>query len=213
MKQPLRVAVMDDHPVVVSGISYILCQAGHVALPAPSLQRELPSWLREERIDAITLDIGMPAVNGLQVAQQIRSSLPQLIIIATGSEVTLALQARERLEAEGTKTRVVSMPCQEWFEAQDAAYRDTVLPPIVKARVSVEAGVKQGWRDYVGDQGRIISIERYGASADYARIYQELGVTATAVARPASWVSEIAISPIPCRSASDRSAPASRTSG
>ena len=78
--------------------------------------------------------------------------------------------------------RVVSLPCLEWFEEQDAAYRDTVLPPIVKARVSVEAGVKQGWRELVGDHGRIVSIDRYGASADYARIYQEFGITAEAVA-------------------------------
>ena len=77
---------------------------------------------------------------------------------------------------------MVSLPCLEWFEEQDAAYRDTVLPPTVKARVSVEAGVKQGWRELVGDQGRIVSIDHYGASADYARIYQEFGITATAVA-------------------------------
>ena len=73
------------------------------------------------------------------------------------------------------------MPCLEWFEAQDQSYRDTVIPPIVKARVSVEAGVKQGWREYVGDHGRIVSIDHYGASADYARIYQEFGMTAEAV--------------------------------
>ncbi len=74
------------------------------------------------------------------------------------------------------------MPCLEWFEEQDESYRDTVLPPTVKSRVSVEAGVKQGWREVVGDNGRIISIEHYGASADYARIYNELGITAQAVA-------------------------------
>ncbi len=107
---------------------------------------------------------------------------PDVVLMGTGSEVQLAVEARELLAADGIKARVVSLPCLEWFEQQDAAYRDTVLPPIVKARVAVEAGVKQGWREYVGDQGRIVSIERYGASADYARIYQEFGITATAVA-------------------------------
>ena len=77
------------------------------------------------------------------------------------------------------------MPCVEWFNAQDQAYRDSVIPPAVKARVSVEAGVAQGWREIVGDNGRIISIETYGASADYATIYKEYGVTADAVAAAA----------------------------
>ncbi len=106
---------------------------------------------------------------------------PDVILIGTGSEVQLAVAAREQLAEAGVRARVVSMPCLEWFEAQDQSYRDTVIPPIVKARVSVEAGVKQGWREYVGDHGRIISIDTYGASADYARIYQEYGVTAEAV--------------------------------
>ena len=73
----------------------------------------------------------------------------------------------------------------EWFEEQEEAYRETVLPPTVKARVSVEAGVKQGWRDYVGDHGRIVSIDHYGASADFARIYEEFGMTGEAVANAA----------------------------
>jgi transketolase len=107
---------------------------------------------------------------------------PDVILIGTGSEVQLAVEARTLLAADGIDARVVSLPCLEWFEEQDAAYRDTVLLPIVKARVSVEAGVKQGWRELVGDRGRIVSIDRYGASADYARIYQELGITAAAVA-------------------------------
>ena len=107
---------------------------------------------------------------------------PDVVLIGTGSEVQLAVEARTLLAADGIDARVVSLPCLEWFEEQDDAYRDSVLPPIVKARVSVEAGVKQGWRELVGDQGRIVSIDRYGASADYARIYQEFGVTAAAVA-------------------------------
>lgn len=106
---------------------------------------------------------------------------PDVVLIATGSEVQIAVEARTKLAEEGVRARVVSMPCQEWFEEQDQSYRDAVIPPIVKARVSVEAGVKQGWREYVGDHGRIVSIDRYGASADYARIYQEYGITTEAV--------------------------------
>jgi transketolase len=107
---------------------------------------------------------------------------PDVILIGTGSEVQLAVQARATLAEKGIAARVVSMPCREWFERQEQSYRDTVLPPIVKARVSVEAGVAQGWRDWVGSTGRIISLEHYGASADYQTIYREFGITAEAVA-------------------------------
>jgi transketolase len=106
---------------------------------------------------------------------------PRVILMGTGSEVQLAVGAREVLQAEGIPTRVVSLPCREWFDEQDAAYRSSVLPPSVKARVSVEAAVAQGWRDLVGDAGRIVSLEHYGASADYKRIYQEFGITVDAV--------------------------------
>ncbi|WLQ06046.1 transketolase [Arthrobacter oryzae] len=105
----------------------------------------------------------------------------QVILIGTGSEVQLAVNAREALQAEGIPTRVVSMPCVEWFNKQDAAYRDAVLPPAVKARVSVEAGLALGWREFVGDAGRSISLEHFGASADYKRLFQEFGITAEAV--------------------------------
>jgi len=110
---------------------------------------------------------------------------PDVVLIGTGSEVQLAVRARELLAEKGVKARVVSMPCREWFDEQEAAYRETVIPPTVKARVSVEAGIKQGWHEIVGDHGRIVSIEHYGASADYARIYQEFGITAEAVANAA----------------------------
>ncbi len=105
----------------------------------------------------------------------------KVILVATGSEVSLALQARETLQADGVPTRVVSMPCREWFDKQDQSYREEVLPPAVRARVSVEAGVSQGWREVVGDAGRMISIDHFGASADYERLYQEFGITAEAV--------------------------------
>ncbi len=107
---------------------------------------------------------------------------PDVVLIATGSEVQLAVEAREMLASDGVRARVVSMPCREWFDAQEASYRETVIPPIVKARVSVEAGIALGWREVVGDHGRIVSIEQYGASADYERIFTEYGVTAQAVA-------------------------------
>lgn len=110
---------------------------------------------------------------------------PRVILIGTGSEVHLALAARELLQADGIGTRVVSLPCREWFAAQDGGYRDSVLPPGVRARVSVEAAVALGWRDLVGDAGRIVSLEHFGASADYTTLYREFGFTAGAVAAAA----------------------------
>ncbi|SKC70749.1 transketolase [Krasilnikoviella flava] len=110
---------------------------------------------------------------------------PDVILVGTGSEVQLAVQAREQLAAEGVAARVVSMPSREWFDKQDAAYRESVLPSAVKARVSVEAGIAQGWRDVVGDAGRSVSLEHYGASADYQTLYREFGITAEAVAAAA----------------------------
>jgi transketolase len=107
---------------------------------------------------------------------------PEVILIGTGSEVQLAVEARETLEAEGVPTRVVSMPCVEWFEAQDPAYRESVLPAGVKARVAVEAGVAQPWYRFVGDAGEIVSIEHFGASADYKTLFREFGFTADNVA-------------------------------
>jgi len=101
----------------------------------------------------------------------------ELILIATGSEVSVALDARTALEADGVSTRVVSMPCVEWFDAQDQAYRESVLPPAVTARVSVEAGIAQSWHRFVGDQGACVSIEHFGASADYKTLFKEFGIT------------------------------------
>jgi transketolase len=102
---------------------------------------------------------------------------PQVILMASGSEVSLCLVARERLEADGVPTRVVSMPCQEWFRAQDPAYRQRVLPSGVKARVSVEAGIAMSWRDLVGDSGECVSLEHYGASAPYKVLFEQFGFT------------------------------------
>jgi transketolase len=110
---------------------------------------------------------------------------PAVILIATGSEVQIALAARAQLAGEGIGARVVSMPCVEWFSAQDAAYQQEVLPPRVRARVSVEAGIAQGWRAFTGDAGASISLEHYGASASYQDLYQHFGLTAEKVAAAA----------------------------
>ncbi len=116
------------------------------------------------------------------------SDAPQIILIATGSEVSVALDARESLEADGIPTRVVSMPCVEWFEEQDETYRESVLPSAVKARVSVEAGIAQGWHRYVGDHGASVSIEHFGASADYKTLFSKFGITAENVVATARTV-------------------------
>jgi len=115
--------------------------------------------------------------NGGYILAEAGNHQPQVILIATGSEVAIALTARERLEADGIATRVVSMPCREWFDAQDVAYRQRVLPTGVKARVSVEAGIAMSWRDLVGDAGESVSIEHYGASAPYQVLFEQFGFT------------------------------------
>jgi transketolase len=109
------------------------------------------------------------------------SSAPRCILVATGSEVQIALAARELLEAEGTPTRVVSMPCREWFDAQEASYRQEVLPPEVRVRVAVEAATPFGWRDLVGDDGEIVGLDHFGASAPYQVLYEQFGLTADRV--------------------------------
>ncbi|MFF8502379.1 transketolase [Streptomyces anulatus] len=114
-----------------------------------------------------------------------QNAAPQVLLIATGSEVHVAVEAREELQAAGVPTRVVSMPSVEWFEEQDQAYKDSVLPPSVKARVAVEAGIGLTWYRYVGDAGRIISLEHFGASADAKVLFREFGFTAENVAAAA----------------------------
>ncbi|MFE0193527.1 transketolase [Streptomyces sp. NPDC058989] len=114
-----------------------------------------------------------------------QSAAPQVVLIGTGSEVQLAVEAREQLQAEGVPTRVVSMPSVEWFDQQDQAYRAGVLPPSVKARVAVEAGIGLTWHRFVGDAGRIVSLEHFGASADGKVLFREFGFTADAVAAAA----------------------------
>ncbi|MBE7186942.1 MAG: transketolase [Jatrophihabitans endophyticus] len=117
------------------------------------------------------------AYRGAYVLEEASSGRADVILIPTGSEVGLALKARETLEAEGTSTRVVSMPCWEWFEAQPMSYQQEILPPEIKARVSVEAAVAMGWRQWVGEAGTSISIEHFGASAEGDVLFEQFGFT------------------------------------
>ncbi len=122
---------------------------------------------------------------GAYVLVEGSKATPDVILLGSGSEVQFAVEAAVALEADGVAARVVSVPCQEWFEEQDAAYRESVLPAAVKARVSVEAGLGLTWRPWVGDAGRSVSIEHFGASADYKTLYREFGITTEAVVRAA----------------------------
>jgi transketolase len=144
-------------------------------------RQNLPTWDRGEGGFA---DASNVARGGYVLAEAQRDGAdvtPDVILIGTGSEVQLAVAAREALAAEGIAARVVSMPCVEWFTAQDPAYQDSVLPAGVRARVSVEAGLALGWRRFTGDAGRSVSLEHYGASADYKTLFTEFGITAEAV--------------------------------
>jgi transketolase len=148
-------------------------------------RQNLPTWERGEGAFGSASGV---AKGGYVLAEAQRDGAnvtPDVILIGTGSEVQLAVAARDALAAEGIAARVVSMPCVEWFKAQDAAYQASVLPAEVKARVSVEAGLSLGWAEFVGDAGRSVSLEHYGASADYKTLFREFGITAEAVAEAA----------------------------
>ncbi|WP_328477941.1 transketolase [Streptomyces sp. NBC_00377] len=125
------------------------------------------------------------AAKGGYVMAESSTGTPDVVIVATGSEVQLAVAAREALEAEGIGVRVVSMPSVEWFEEQPREYRDRVLAPSVRARVAVEAGIGLTWHRFVGDAGRIVSLEHFGASADAETLFAEYGFTADNVAAAA----------------------------
>lgn len=140
-------------------------------------RQNVPTFPRGTDGFATTDDVA----KGAYVLLEASTGSPDVILIATGSEVQLAVEARSHLEQAGVPTRVVSAPCLEWFDRQDRAYRDQVLPPSVRARVSVEAGIAMPWARLVGDAGRSISLEHYGASADYGTLYREFGITAEAV--------------------------------
>jgi transketolase len=148
-------------------------------------RQNLPVFPRDEDGYSDTSNVHRGGYVLLDPPDDLPGGQPDVVLVGTGSEVQLAVKARELLAADGVRARVVSMPCREWFDAQETSYRETVIPPIVKARVSVEAGVAQGWREVVGDHGRIVSLDHYGASADYERLYREFGITAEAVAAAA----------------------------
>jgi len=132
-------------------------------------------------VDRSTYASAEGVARGAYVLAEASSGTADVILIATGSEVSIALTARDMLESEGTPTRVVSMPCRGWFEAQDASSRQEVLPPNIRARVSVEAAVAMGWRDFVGEAGECLSIEHFGASAPYQILFEQFGMTADRV--------------------------------
>ncbi|MEV7728174.1 transketolase [Streptomyces sp. NPDC087917] len=144
-----------------------------------------PHGLALTRQGVPTYDRNEDAAKGGYVLFEAEGGPAEVVLIGTGSEVQLAVAAREALQAEGVPARVVSMPCVEWFEEQTQEYKDSVLPPSVKARVAVEAGIGLTWHRYVGDAGRIVSLEHFGASADGAVLFREFGLTAEAVTEAA----------------------------
>ncbi|MFG3129558.1 transketolase [Streptomyces tendae] len=144
-----------------------------------------PHGLALTRQGVPTYEPNDDAAKGGYVLFEAEGGEAQVVLIATGSEVHVAVEAREQLQADGVPTRVVSMPSVEWFEQQDQGYRDSVLPPSVKARVAVEAGIGLTWHKYVGDAGRIVSLEHFGASADAKVLFKEFGFTAENVASAA----------------------------
>ncbi|MEH0551365.1 transketolase [Streptomyces sp. B21-101] len=147
--------------------------------------RPAPHGLALSRQGLPTYAPNPDAAKGGYVLRDSASDVPDVVLIATGSEVRLAVDAREALRAEGIDARVVSMPSVEWFEEQPRAYRDQVLPPSVRARVAVEAGIGLTWHRFVGDAGRIVSLEHFGASADAGTLFAEYGFTAENVAAAA----------------------------
>lgn len=127
---------------------------------------------------------------GAYVAADSENERPDVLIMATGSEVYIALEGRALLAAQGIQARVVSMPCWEQFRTQPAQYKDEVLPPDVRARIAVEAGSKAGWHEWIGERGDVLSIDRYGASAPAPELFRQFGFTAEAVAARALTVLE-----------------------
>lgn len=146
-----------------------------------------PAGLALSRQDLPTL-VGTSVegvARGGYVLAEASAGSPEVVLVGTGSEVQLAVAARKILESDGVATRVVSMPCVEWFDRQDRSYREQVLPPSVRARVVVEAGIAQPWHRFAGDAGEIVSMERFGASADFKTLYTQFGITTEAVVEAA----------------------------
>ena len=150
------------------------------------LQRRKPAGLILSRqnlpvVDRATHGDAALVSKGAYILKE-ASAAPDLILIATGSEVGVALATQEILEAKGHSTRVVSAPCLEWFAQTDNEYKAQVLPKTSKLRVSIEAGIAQGWRDYIGESGIAISLEHYGASASAAKLFDEFGFSPVDIA-------------------------------
>jgi transketolase len=144
-------------------------------------RQNLPVFARGTDASATEFASARHATKGAYTLVDSPTGTVDVIIIATGSEVSVAVDAREALSAKGIGARVVSAPCLEWFDEQPEAYRESVLPRAVTARVSVEAGIALGWSKYVGANGASISIEHFGASADYQTLFREFGITPDAV--------------------------------
>ncbi|UBH06094.1 putative transketolase [Leucobacter sp. Psy1] len=148
-------------------------------------RQNVPVFARVDGPEATDAGEALASAEGVRRGAYVLADSPtdtlDLIILATGSEVQLAVEARERLAGEGIGVRVVSVPCLEWFEEQSPEYRESVLPAATTARVSVEAGLSLSWARYVGDRGRSVSIEHFGASADYETLFREFGITTDAV--------------------------------
>ena len=145
-------------------------------------RQNIPVFNRGQKDSTGTLVAGAENTSkGAYTLIDAADAMPQVILLASGSEVQLAVNAREILESEGIATRVVSAPCLEWFDEQPDSYQRSVLPPSVTARVSVEAGLALGWSKYIGGNGKSVSIEHFGASADYKTLFKEFGMTTEAV--------------------------------
>jgi len=136
-------------------------------------------------LDRAKLGPASDTAKGAYIISEAPSGKPEVIIMATGSELAIAMAGQELLTKEGIQARVVSMPCFEWFDEQDAAYRSAVLPPSIKARVAVEAGIRMSWEKYLGSDGRFVGMSSFGASAPYSALYKHFGITAENVAAEA----------------------------
>jgi transketolase len=152
--------------------------------------RHRPTVLALTRQAVPTLDRAVLAPpegvkRGAYVLADLGQGKPQIILMATGSEVSLIVQAGQRLAAQGVAVRLVSFPSWELFDEQDPAYRDSVLPPDIELRLAIEAGISQGWHRWVGPKGRILGLDRYGASAPVKVVFENLGFTVDRVVQTA----------------------------